>query len=77
MNYNSLMQVKKDMQMFLPVLEKVTRYLNLPQYILLTVLIQNVAFDGSNTKDYSVPNDINKLMEIREIIKTLKETHYL
>lgn len=73
MNYNSLMQVKKDMQRFLPVLEKVVRYFNLPQYVLLVVLIQNAAFDGSNTVGYSIPNDINKLMEIKDIIKSLKE----
>jgi len=69
----TLRHIKEDIQRFLPVITGIANYFNTqPVYKLLEVLIQNVAFDGSNCQGYSHEKEVEKVKEIEKLILNIK-----
>jgi hypothetical protein len=76
MNATTVKAIHKQTAKLLPIVEQLSLVWDSPIIAMCGVLVQNLAFDGSDCSNYTLENDVQKIEAIHKAIKLLKENSF-
>ena len=71
MNATQLKEIKQSAATFYKMYESLTEYFKQPIVVTISVLLQNLAFDASDCKNYSHEAEVKKVYEILKLLEAI------
>lgn len=73
MKPETLSAIKCQLAKFYKVIDELTEYFDSPQYITIAVLLQNIAFNGSDCVDYDHNKEVQRLYKVQKLLKSIAQ----
>jgi len=73
MDEKTLLSIKERIGKFHKVINPIANHWNIPHYITISVILQNMSHNSEGTVNYNFQKEVQKLYELKKILQSFSE----